>query len=627
MNGIAFARRCDLSLCYLVFALSFAFMIGSGLIPEWGRWYSGSLAYRHQTETMQNGVIALSKQATSIEPDWVWSNGGVQQVWGLGVPTWRLPFEAIARMLRLGPFPDRISFFMAIAIVAYWLMRLSSTTANNGPGEWMVVLRESPERIAGILMLLFFPPFVTMCRFRFWVYEEAEAYSYLYAIGLFAGVISFVKKSTVPKYVLLTVFAGLAPFVRPTLLFYGFASLLIAFSITRRSQWSWRGSFLGVLVFCIGGLLLFWSNHQRFGSGFEFGHKLNLNHIDDMRFASRFDYPFRQEPILSAAAELFGSVFLAGNSFNGYNWYQKDFFSGQSPTFRWREIYFTTYDLSYLAMAVCAWLLAIVCWIRKRRHALTREESPDEGEIRAMMMWSFVAAVPTALFYVRCPFITSRYLLDFAPAFAVAMLAFYQWIASVWVRRGVAGAAARYLLVMALMLWWVYQILAAKSAFPRSETLTSAELASMKAGKAAKAVPPPAQYEAGMFLGSGNDNTKYVSRFNGMGWSPSGETKAAVTLFVDDPQWLELTVAPASNIELSEKEYLKIQAKIGLEFLPLLRIEKSTNSVALRFQGPAMKMYQTGIQPLFLGFVAAEELNEGDSKFRLLKVRWRESKQ
>src|SRR5947207_641950 len=83
--------------------------IGTGLITGWGKWYSPSLPYRKQTEALLAGRFALSTNPADTEFDHAWAEGGVQQVWGLGVPLWRLPFEIAARAFGQPAFPDRLA--------------------------------------------------------------------------------------------------------------------------------------------------------------------------------------------------------------------------------------------------------------------------------------------------------------------------------------------------------------------------------------------------------------------------------------------------------------------------------------------------------------------------------------
>jgi hypothetical protein len=120
----------------------------------------------------------------------------------------------------------------------------------------------------------------------------------------------------------------------------------------------WRGNLRyrrtgnGQLFLCGGGLL-FTTNYLRFGSGWEFGHRLNASPALPSIYSTRFDYPFKHVPLLEAARELFGMLFLT-NHFNGVDWYAQGIFPWQSHTIRKHGIDMTTYDLSYAVLLAMA---------------------------------------------------------------------------------------------------------------------------------------------------------------------------------------------------------------------------------------------------------------------------------
>src|SRR6185503_11339004 len=93
-------------------------VIPHGLIPAAGTWYSSHLNFRRQTQAMLEGRTAISNRPSDMFWDAAWSNGSVQQVWGLGVPLWRLLFETLARSLGQTGFPDRLAFALALFSVA-----------------------------------------------------------------------------------------------------------------------------------------------------------------------------------------------------------------------------------------------------------------------------------------------------------------------------------------------------------------------------------------------------------------------------------------------------------------------------------------------------------------------------
>lgn len=94
-------------------------MIVTGLVLRWGVWYSSSVPYRLQTEALWRGRQALSENPMDLDHDLTRSQQGVHQVWGLGVPLWRLPFESTAKLLGFEDFPDRIAFGLFAGLVAF----------------------------------------------------------------------------------------------------------------------------------------------------------------------------------------------------------------------------------------------------------------------------------------------------------------------------------------------------------------------------------------------------------------------------------------------------------------------------------------------------------------------------
>src|SRR5581483_9036546 len=128
-------------------------------------------------------------------------------------------------------------------------------------------------------------------------YDEVVAYSYIYGIGLFSGLISLIGKKSWSKYWILCALAGLGALFRPTLIFYGFTTLPLAvismvcenhsrlhahaslypglMKITLQVFRNFR-IWIGVVLFTAGLALLLFTNQVRFGSYFEFGHHVNF---------------------------------------------------------------------------------------------------------------------------------------------------------------------------------------------------------------------------------------------------------------------------------------------------------------------------------------------------------------
>src|SRR6185503_14188476 len=120
-------------------------------------------------------------------------------------------------------------------------------------------------------------------------------------------------------YVILVGLAGLGGLFRPTVWFYGAATLVVATVMWVRSAREQPGTSprgaagprawlrplaLGLALFLAGGGLLYATNAHRFGRGAEFGHRLNLHSLPGNITATRFSYPFERAGLGAAAAEL-----------------------------------------------------------------------------------------------------------------------------------------------------------------------------------------------------------------------------------------------------------------------------------------------------------------------------------
>jgi hypothetical protein len=608
----------NLVTAYFAVVLAAGVLLGTGLISNWGEWYSDHLVYRWQTESLLDGCFALSTDPRQLGWDLVWANGSVQQVWGLGVPFWRLPFEALARAAGQAAFPDRIAFGIAFALAAWAVLRL-----YLGKGDTTKPVAKNAgiaRAFCAVVLLILFPPFITMCRFRFAVYEEAAAYSYLTGIGLFAGTVFFCRRPTPFGYGVLGFLAGVAGFVRPTLMAYGAASIFIAWIHTQRAGWGRGRSSLGIVYFCFGGGLLLMSNAARFGSGFEFGHRLNLNSIDVMRYATRFDQPFRSEPISSAAVELGSSLFLVGDRFNGFHWYGSSLFPGQSSTVRWREFYFTTYDPGYALILAAVWGGAVWRLMSSLRRSLWAAWGTSFSELDVMRWWSIIATAGFCAFYLRSPFLASRYLLDFGPAFAVGLLAFCCSVTDVARRRMPESTGPVWIVVAFVISWWSWQVSSGTSAFSAGRALSREEAVArvpQRRPGASSLSEYPQSY------GSGMQGPSDQLPYNAAGWTmEDGRVRAAVTLFVPAFRRLEVEVSPIKEARITGQDYKRIRAKVGLEFLELEAMEPVGEGQRLSFAGPKRRIYHNGLQTVFLGFVKPEELSTSDSNFRLLRVGW-----
>jgi hypothetical protein len=580
-------------------------LLSTGLAFQWGSWYSFSVPLRQQTEALLRGKLALSDSPGDLAHDHAWSRGGVHQVWGLGVPLWRLIFEGLASVCGEAAFPDRIAFGIALTSAAWLAMKtyfgpLQNPLPSAGKAGMQIT------NVVSVFILLAFPPFLTLLRTRFAVYEEIAAYFYVYGLILFLSLMQLHKTFSVGRYYWLCAAAGMGPLLRPTLIFYGAATLLLAGALAWRARlrglrfWAGPGLVLGA------GLVLFWFNSARFGSGFEFGHRLNVQSygLCGSMYATRFDHPYAREPWWSAARELFGAVFLVEKNFNGRAWYAGHIFPGQSETLRWREFYFSTFDLSYILLPLG---MAVVIRAAKGRLSGTSDLF-TESSVAAF--WSSASLVLLACFYLRTPVISSRYVFDLAPALAVVLVTGFRSLPMRVIRPFAALLAG----------WAVWEMTRAGNFYgePRAGTWAEVNLARTVAAQNRFNPDLPASYS----LGSGIE--AFGIPLNGRGWDHStGAVMPLAVFFVKDPAWLELELVAADGREAAVSDMDCIRAKIGLEFLGRSRIHVEGRNCQVRFNGPLQAQYQRGIQPAFVVFTPPNHLSDESTPWRLVRISWR----
>src|SRR4051794_22105578 len=150
-------RALGLAIVLAVGLLAAARQLGGGL-------YAAHGAYRAQVDAILDGRLALSRAPDALAHDLAWTPAGVQQVWGLGVSGWQLPFEAAGRVFGLQPFPDRIAMVAWLALVAFVMLRAFRRDEEQAPTEARVV------GIGAVIITFLLPGFVAVVRCRIGVY-------------------------------------------------------------------------------------------------------------------------------------------------------------------------------------------------------------------------------------------------------------------------------------------------------------------------------------------------------------------------------------------------------------------------------------------------------------------------
>lgn len=535
-----------------------------------GGWYSSDFLYRWQTDAMLSGTFALQPMPYHQRADWAWGAGS-QHVWGLGVPLVRLPFELAARLLGAGGFPDRLVLVVVFGAVLATVLRALDAEADE-------------DRAAIAVVLLFLPAFTTLCRTRFAVYEEPVAYGYLCAVLMLALLLRLERTGGPRVLASIAALCGAAVFFRPTLAFYAAITLALALRTAMRHRIGLRALAASGALFAaaLGAVLL--TNWLRFRDALEFGQRLNVSRYTLDQFAKNFGYPFAGEPIGRAVRELAGALFFVDRG-NGNDFYGSALYAWQSPTVRFREFYFATFDATALALLVGSWALA--AWTARRG----RIDPRRRRLATTCALWSAAAFALQFLFYLRMPSMTSRYAVDFAAAVA-AGLAGAIFAAGAFVdRRIVAAAVAAWTLVASSRAW----IDPTHAARP---LLTADQVARLSVRPTPTGPPIPSAYRCG------DDLSSTAIPFNGIGWDARGDCSVDVstTLYMTQPRCVALTVAGETQ---------SIRVKYGVTFLirAAERLVAAADTSDVTFCPPAgFRPNPTGVAIVYVGWVDPRDL-------------------
>jgi hypothetical protein len=621
-------------------------LVGGQITPT--RWYGANPAYRAQVDSFLAGHLALSDAPEAVFHDFAWTDTGVQQVWGLGVPAWQTPFELAGRVVGVTPFPDRVPLLCWLALMIYVLVRAWWRRAEE---PWWI-------GAGAIVITALLPAVVTLVRGRFGIYEEAALYAYGAAMLLLGGMLRLFASPSRVRFIVLLAVAGLAAFIRPTAGVYGLATAIVA-SAWWLGQRGRRGLIevaLGGALFLAGGAALYATNAARFGDGLEFGHKLNLQGLPGNIYATRFSYPMQRAGIAEAAVELGASLFDRPELRARGSFFQKHLHHGVSKRIRWREYYFTTFSWAYVPLLLAGLVLGVLAW---RRRATPTTGDP---ETRWLVAWTVIALVPLLAFYLRAPFVSSRYQIDIAPAFAalivVAWRAGARWVAA---RHRLGAHIACGVLVGA----WIFSVATARTAEPRSANPVDHDTAAAAMAPITGAVKHartfPAAYDlADPWLPAYTDIVQTFDRcaetrclhgeratpeseqwvitekvngavvathrpapalyLNLYRWNlDTGLMPPASFAFVDDPRFVELEVSVAQGTPPADWSR-EVQVAVGLVQLRLASTTPSARGVTLRFEAPELPR---GLQVAYFAFGPDDELAKLESRIVVHRIRWK----
>ncbi len=379
-----------------------------------------------QTESLLRGNLSLTNDPTALFNDWAWNGAWAHQVWGLGVPLLRLPFEAAARVFGADAFPDRIVLLLIIAAAAAAVFRIS----------WILAPSDSNYRIMLAFLLsssiLLDPLIFGIVQTRMKVYEEAALCLASLNYVLWALILRAVEKSPRRLSPLIGAMAGFLVWIRPTGLFYGLSGIALLYLVRRKTEERIKlGTFWAGYLPVVSGCL--YLNYLRFGSPLEFGHSINLT-LPDNALALRFGTAFSAVPLSQAIGELSQALFTC-NPFVTKGFFHHNPCGTELPSFRFREYYFTSYSVIEQSTVIAGLILA--CALVLSRSLRPRTGAPGGFSL----LWGISTLLLLGGFYLYSRSLASRYFLDLTPAIGMITAGVFaiglQSSRPPWIRRAV----------------------------------------------------------------------------------------------------------------------------------------------------------------------------------------------
>jgi hypothetical protein len=259
-------------------------------------------------------------------------------------------------------------------------------------------------------------------------------------------------------------------------------------------------------------------------------------------------------------------------------------------------------------MIATAWIVSLYrLWIGRHK------PEGRSNETVVMGTWSFIASVPLLGLYLYHPVMSSRYMMDFAPAFAVGLWVFLHLFAQL-LRTRFTSAFPVIAACAALALWWAFQVTTAKiftetgggvAVRPPHGPAQTADLSRLDTN----AYFPDTDFDA------------YRLPFNGYGWyTKDDRTASMIILFVRAANVVELDLRPAEGASPTERDWSRVRVRLGLEWLALQSSTPTARGRRLVFVRPSRE-HQKGVETAFIA-LAQRNLMFGPAKFRIDAVRW-----
>lgn len=520
--------------------------------PDFGWRYSFHLDYLLQLEALLKGQLRILDAPYGMLHDWMW-NQGAYQGWGLGVPLLIFPFHLLAKSLGWIGFPDRLHFLLFLGLTVFLLSR-SLRVFLGAMNENSNLL---PQFLA--IWLGLYPDFLLITSARFVVYEQAIAYLYLASLISFSSLLLYLSNPTSKRLWFLCLTAGGLILIRPTGIFLGAPILICAWFLSPVGR---RWMLMVGLWGCALQMIL---NQLRFSSPFEFGYAFNNSGVAPNEYALRFFNPYAQASVMEAIRELFAAIFLVQKIPEPYGLsYFNDIHPWFSQLIRFREFYFQTYRPFLLVILALSFLLWGIGVGRGRWK-------------RLQWLWAlaWLQILGLGAFYLYSPSITSRYFIDFSPAFACLYLGIcIFFFISLKRLSGLGWGGLRYLVCLNFVLLGYFLMpVDAKNIFYFNPDYSSEQIEDrLKAFQYSQSIRPelPNSYECTPFKGS---RPLFNIFYNGMGWDflrTCGVGDVSV-LYFKDPECIEILF---EKNEMGFHEYPSA-VKLGAQFLAKLTSDET----------------------------------------------------
>jgi hypothetical protein len=558
----------------------------------WDTLYLLAPYHRLQAQALLHGTFALSNSILDLDHDIAWFNGGVQQIWGLGVALWTVPFHLLWNVFDR-TCPDMIPMLVASGILGWQAGRTG-----------VLLQRDTHSWTTGHLLcciLIFASPVLNLALARRDIYNFTVLYACIFSQILLLKVLQFIMAPSSVGFLVISVIAGLSGFFRPTHLLYG-GMAMITCLIIKLFAYKRMGDRPRTLVWVCGCLIaiggasaLLYSNKLRFGSPFEFGHRLTIS-TDVIVYPTRFSNPLASAKCDKLAIELFSWIFFSPfHRFSG-QWDSGDLVPFQCAAPRWRDVYTRTFDPS--------WILLVLASIPIACREISRKPFSCNPSARfincALLIWLLVGFSALFAFYIKFATLSSRYILDFAPCLLAAPLI-------------VALSSLKRPTVSLLLSLWCCITLTLHPVHPAPAEIYQTRLGS------AEDVTETIVSHSGRTLESFSGHYDLTNHpvtcgnsLNGKAWRFDGAVKGLVQLMLDSPKFLEVCLPDSGPADLA-----LTRAKINSVEL---NCTIASNHV-IRFDIP--DRYFNSAQMVSLCFITNYSEQALTSTRQMISVRWR----